>query len=112
AKPCEPRGRIPNPKAPGSSPGGGMWWMQGGGMELLDGADLARQRVPGLRQRAERVARVRGRPPHLTLIAFGTGGPAPHIAKKIQACQAAGVEARPLTLTEGATSDAVIAALD
>jgi predicted GNAT superfamily acetyltransferase/5,10-methylene-tetrahydrofolate dehydrogenase/methenyl tetrahydrofolate cyclohydrolase len=62
---------------------------------MLDGAGLAQLRVARLAARAATVARRRGRPPCLALLAFGdAGGETPWVARKLAACRAVGVEVR------------------
>lgn len=75
---------------------------------LLDGRRLAEERAPGLAARAERVARERGRPPRLLLVAFaGPDGRAPSAEIKLRACAATGIEVAPRVLPASATTDDV-----
>lgn len=71
----------------------------GAGAIRLDGERLAARRLPLLRERAARVTAGRGRAPTLGIVAFSTGeGPAPHVAKKVRACRAAGVDVAELVV--------------
>ena len=66
---------------------------------IMDGRRLAARRAPAIAAGAARVAAARGRPPHLLLAAFDDGsGQAPHLAGKLRACAAAGVETSTLLL--------------
>ncbi|HUF50671.1 MAG TPA: tetrahydrofolate dehydrogenase/cyclohydrolase catalytic domain-containing protein [Longimicrobiales bacterium] len=66
---------------------------------MLDGVRLAAARLPLLAQRATAVRSRRGSPPALLIAAFAEGtGTAPHVVRKLNACAAAGVAARPLIL--------------
>lgn len=84
---------------------------------ILDGNRLAHERVPMLSVRAERIARRRGRPPHLGLVAFAReDGRAPFAARKTRACEEAGVRVTARILPDRATTgqvrDAIIELLE
>ncbi|MHB1297091.1 MAG: tetrahydrofolate dehydrogenase/cyclohydrolase catalytic domain-containing protein [Gemmatimonadaceae bacterium] len=70
----------------------------------LDGVRLADRREPALRARAELVRDRRGRVPTLAIIAFADRfGPPPHVARKVRACAAVGVDVVQLVLRTGTT---------
>lgn len=75
---------------------------------VLDGARLARERVPGLAARAAAVTRTRGHAPRLGLVAFAPDdrGPA-YVPRKVRACEAAGVAVLPLLFPWSASTDEV-----
>lgn len=65
---------------------------------VLDGARLARRRLPILADRAEAVLARRGRAPAFLLVGFGDEhGHVSHVARKQRMCADAGVELVPLT---------------
>lgn len=75
---------------------------------ILDGRRLSRERAPGLAARAARVARERGRPPCLALVAFAQeDGRAPFAERKMRACEEAGVRVAARILSGRATTDDV-----
>ena len=80
---------------------------------LLDGRRLARERAPGLADRARRVASRRGVPPRLALVAFERpDGQTPFLTRKLRACREAGVEARVRVLPAGAGTDEARSAVE
>ncbi|MHB1310753.1 MAG: hypothetical protein ACYC3L_01960 [Gemmatimonadaceae bacterium] len=67
--------------------------MSASSMIVLDGVRLAARRLPNLAARSSTVVRRRGRAPRLGILAFaGADGRAPHVAGKVRAGAAAGVE--------------------
>ena len=79
---------------------------------ILDGRRLAAQRAPVIAQRAADVLHRRGRSPTLLLVAFpDTSGRVPHVAGKLRACAAAGIEAFPLFAEPNAGTAAVLDAI-
>ena len=75
---------------------------------ILDGRRLSRERAPGLAARAARIARERGWPPRLALVAFAQeDGRAPFAERKLEACEEAGVQVAARVLSGRATTDEV-----
>jgi methylenetetrahydrofolate dehydrogenase (NADP+)/methenyltetrahydrofolate cyclohydrolase len=68
------------------------------GVIVLDGAALARGGAANVGDRAAAVAERRGRPPRLLLVAFGDGGHAPHVDRKVRAGARMNAEIVPLIL--------------
>lgn len=80
---------------------------------ILDGARLARERIPDLSRRAERVRERRGTAPRLLLVAFeNETGRAPWVSGKLRACEEAGVDVRSLVLAEGTATAEALRRLD
>jgi methylenetetrahydrofolate dehydrogenase (NADP+) / methenyltetrahydrofolate cyclohydrolase len=81
-------------------------------VQVLDGRDLAARRAEGLAARAAEVRARRGRAPVLLLVAFAdAAGRASHVAGKLRACAAAGVETVPLIVAATHDTDAAVAAM-
>jgi methylenetetrahydrofolate dehydrogenase (NADP+) / methenyltetrahydrofolate cyclohydrolase len=79
---------------------------------MLDGGALARARLPGLVERARRVAKARGRPPKLALLAFAdASGGAPWVERKVRAGARAGVDVTPRILESDVTTSHAVRAL-
>jgi methylenetetrahydrofolate dehydrogenase (NADP+) / methenyltetrahydrofolate cyclohydrolase len=76
---------------------------------VLDGASLARRRLPLIAERAAAVRSARGRAPSLLIVAFGDeAGRAPHVASKQRHCSDAGIDVLPLILgPDAATGEAL-----
>jgi methylenetetrahydrofolate dehydrogenase (NADP+) / methenyltetrahydrofolate cyclohydrolase len=84
---------------------------------LLDGRPLAARRAPEIVRQAATVLQQRGRAPGLLLVAFpDASGRVPHVAGKLRACAAAGIDAFPLfadpDLPTAAVLDAIATAID
>ena len=81
------------------------------GAILLDGTTLADGRRDRLAHRAQVVRRRRGRSPALGLLAFaqGTLATAPHVARKVTAAAAMGVDINPAIVPAAARTDRALA---
>lgn len=72
---------------------------------ILDGRALARSRAAELARRAAAITAARGRPPRLALVAFAPQGETPRfLRRKLQACEATGLEAVPRVLPDSIES--------
>ena len=82
------------------------------GPVLLDGRAFAERRGPDQAARAARVRAVRGRAPGVHIVGFGVGGVMPtSIARKLRACEAAGVIPSADVLDASATTAGILAAM-
>lgn len=80
---------------------------------ILDGAALARARLPALAVRSEAVFQARGTPPTLVLVAFADeSGQAPWVDRKLRAAARAGVRVVPLILPASTRTAGARRALD
>src|SRR5690606_32314874 len=80
---------------------------------ILDGTRLARERTDMIAARAAAVRERRGRPPRLLLLAFAEpDGNVPHIARKLRACERAGIDPVSVLLPAHTTTDAAVGALE
>ncbi len=78
----------------------------------LDGVRVAAERLPALRARAAAVQHARGWAPRLGILAFAdASGSVPHIAGKVRASAAAGVEVVVRAVPDGASIDDACRAL-
>ena len=65
-------------------------------------------RRPGLARRAAQVTADRGAPPRLALVAFAPGGERPQfVGRKVRACEAVGVQAEAVVLSDSVATDRV-----
>lgn len=80
-------------------------------MIILDGTALAATRLPALRARAQALAAARGRAPLLGILGFAdASGKVPHVAPKLRAAEACGIEVEVVAVPPGATlADALVA---
>lgn len=73
-------------------------------MQLLDGKSLAARRLPELRARAQALAAARGRVPLLGILGFAdASGRVPHVAPKVRAAEACGIDVQVVAVPNGAS---------
>lgn len=81
-------------------------------MRLLDGKALAARRLPELRARALALVAARGRVPLLGILGFAdASGKVPHVAPKLRAAEACGIDVRVVAVPEGASLDDLLTAM-